>query len=144
MEQKEKPGAGVAVILINSENKVLLGQRKNIRGDGLYQFPGGHLEFCEDFPQAVSRELREEVGDLEVEIIDRDFPFATVSEHYDEKKHYVVSFVRVRYISGKIQNKEPDKNNGWQWHPWTSLPQPLFSGIQYLVNKGRDISEEPK
>jgi 8-oxo-dGTP diphosphatase len=141
---EDAPKVCVAVILINSNNQVLLGQRKNIRGDGLYQFPGGHLEFCEDFPDTALRELREEAGNLEIELIDAKFPFASVSEHFDGKKHYVVNFIRARYLGGQIINKQPDKNSGWDWYPWDALPQPLFSGIQYLIDNRRKIDEEPK
>lgn len=134
MEEKEV-GTCVAVILMNADNQVLMGQRKNVRGDGLYQFPGGRQKVDENFQQAALRELKEEVGELEVGVVDNDFPFAVVSESFDNKRRYSVVFIRVEYYDGEIKNLEPDKNNGWNWYSWDKLPQPLFSGIQYLVNK---------
>ena len=32
------------------------------------------------------------------------------------------------------QNLEPDKCEGWEWRDWGSLPQPLFMGLQKLVD----------
>jgi 8-oxo-dGTP diphosphatase len=46
MKKKETPivKAGVGVIIINKENKVLVGKRKGSHGAGLWAFPGGHIE----------------------------------------------------------------------------------------------------
>lgn len=138
MDNEKEVGTCIAVILIDVNNKILLGQRKNVRGDGLYQFPGGREKVDENFEQAARRELMEEVGALEMEIIDKEFPFAVVSESFDKQKRYTVVFIRAKYYGGKIENLEPDKNVGWNWYSWDKLPKPLFSGIRYLVDKGKN------
>lgn len=142
MEEREV-GTCVAVILINSEGKVLVGQRKNVRGDGLYQLPGGRQRVNENFTDALRRELKEEAGNLEIKVVDENFPFATVSESFDGKSRYTVVFMRAKYLSGNIENVEDTKNVSWGWYDWNKLPQPLFSGIQYLVDKGRNPISEP-
>ena len=43
---------GVSII-IKKGNKVLVGRRKNIRGNGTWAFPGGHLEFGESFEETA-------------------------------------------------------------------------------------------
>lgn len=138
---KREPRVGVAVIVMNGD-KILMSQRRNIRGDGFWQFPGGHLEFMEEFDDAARREVREETG-LGVRIIDKDFPFASVNEMFDRKKHYVIQFIRAKYISGTPENKEPHKSSDWSWHSWYDMSKPLFAGIKYLVKHGRDPIKEP-
>jgi pimeloyl-ACP methyl ester carboxylesterase/ADP-ribose pyrophosphatase YjhB (NUDIX family) len=61
------PAPGVAV-LVTEGDRVLLGRRAGgTRGGGLWELPGGFVEFDEDFLSAGRREVREETG-LEVEI----------------------------------------------------------------------------
>ncbi|MCX6748351.1 MAG: NUDIX domain-containing protein [Candidatus Pacearchaeota archaeon] len=140
--EEEKPGVCMAVLIVDGK-KVLIGKRKNSRGEGLYAFPGGNLEFKEDYQNCVRREIKEECGgDLEVELIDDKFPFAAVPNEMLGKGHYVVLFVRAKYIRGTPKNMEPNKNEGWEWHSWYNLPQPLFRGIQYLVDNKRDPIKE--
>lgn len=49
----------VKVLLINSQDEILLGYAHNI-----YQFPGGHVEEGEPFIETINREIREETGML--------------------------------------------------------------------------------
>ena len=57
--------ANVGIILVNAENKLLLGGRVGAKG---WQFPQGGIFEGEDPEQAMYRELREEVG-LEPETV---------------------------------------------------------------------------
>lgn len=47
----------VKILLINSENEILLGYSHNE-----YQFPGGHVEENEKFIETIKREILEETG----------------------------------------------------------------------------------
>lgn len=67
----------VKVLLVNSNNEVLLGYSHNN-----YQFPGGHVEENETLIQTVNREVLEETGmDLGVENIE---PFACAIGYYKD------------------------------------------------------------
>lgn len=67
----------VKILLINSNNDVLLGYSHNI-----YQFPGGHVEVGETLIGAVSREIEEETGIiLDTEKLE---PFACAVFYYKD------------------------------------------------------------
>lgn len=67
----------VKVLLVNSNNDVLLGYSHNN-----YQFPGGHVEENESLVQAVNREVLEETG-IELNITNIE-PFACAIGYYKD------------------------------------------------------------
>lgn len=67
----------VKVLLVNSNNDVLLGYSYNN-----YQFPGGHVEDNETLVQAVNREILEETG-IELNITNIE-PFACAIGYYKD------------------------------------------------------------
>ena len=67
----------VKVLLVNSNNDVLLGYSHNN-----YQFPGGHVEENETLVQAVNREILEETG-IELNITNIG-PFACAIGYYKD------------------------------------------------------------
>lgn len=67
----------VKVLLVNSNNDVLLGYSHNN-----YQFPGGHVEENETLVQAVNREVLEETG-IELKITNIE-PFACAIGYYKD------------------------------------------------------------
>ncbi len=130
---KKRPGVGLAVIVIK-DGKVLLGKRKNSYGDGTYNFPGGHLEFLEDFDDCAKRETKEETG-LEVELIDNS-PIAITNDFLkDDGKHYVTLFMKARYLGGEPKIMKSDKCEGWGWYSWENLPRPLFKPVENLIKQ---------
>ncbi len=74
-------GVGVGAIIVNTRGEVFLARRgplaKNERG--LWEFPGGSVEFGETLADALRREIREEYGlDIEVgallDVVDHILP----------------------------------------------------------------------
>ncbi len=133
-----RPKVGLAVIIIR-DNKVLLGQRKNAHGAGSWCFPGGHLEFNEEFIECAQREVQEETG-LQLKNIK---PATFTNDIFTEEgRHYITLFFTAECDPGKAQVLEPDKCEGWAWFAWDNLPQPLFLPIQNLLKQGfRPLSE---
>jgi 8-oxo-dGTP diphosphatase len=60
-ETKKHVTCGVRVLIINSNNEVLLGRRSDHK-DKFYAAPGGHLEYGESFEECAVRELYEELN----------------------------------------------------------------------------------
>ena len=130
MEKRPKIGIGVMVL---DEERVLMQKRKNSHGDGTWSFPGGHLEYHENFRDCARREVYEETG-LEVDVID-DYPVAVTNDFFEEGKHYVTLYLRARPISGEPETREKDKLSEIDWFPWEKLPRPLFKPLENLIKQ---------
>ena len=57
----ERPGVGIATLVINEKGKVLIG-RDGRKGESKYGVPGGHWENGETIKQCAKREVKEESG----------------------------------------------------------------------------------
>jgi 8-oxo-dGTP diphosphatase len=127
------PRIGVAVI-VRRGALVLLGKRRSAtHGDGVWQFPGGHLEWGESVDDCARREVLEETG-LSVQI-EGEGPWT--NDRFDaEQRHYVTLFMVGRSDDGEPVVREPDKCEAWQWFAWDALPAPLFLPIRNLQVRG--------
>src|SRR5512136_3250906 len=110
-------GVGVGAILVDGEGRVFLARRgpraKNERG--LWEFPGGSVEFGEKLAQALQREMREEygieiaVGEL-LDVVDHILP--------EEGQHWVSPAFICAITAGEPSIREPGKCTEIRWfHP---------------------------
>jgi len=110
-------GVGVGAIIVDDTGRLFLARRgpqaKNERG--LWEFPGGSVEFGEKLAQALQREMREEYG-VEIavgELLD-------VVDHIllEEGQHWVSPAFICKITSGEPSIREPGKCTeiGW-FHP---------------------------
>lgn len=131
---EEKSGApvrvGVAVIVHGADGRVLIGRRRAAHGQGLWGFPGGHLETGERPEDCARREAMEEVG---IEISNPRLVGVT-NDIFDSGKHYITLFMACEHAGGIVTNCEPDKLEGWEWHPMDALPRPRFDPINALLS----------
>jgi 8-oxo-dGTP diphosphatase len=137
MSLSHVPRIGVAVVVCRGDT-VLLGKRRSTsHGDGVWQFPGGHLEWGETVEGCALREVREETG-LRVEVRERgpwtNDLFPATATH--AAKHYVTLFVIADSVRGDPACLEPDKCEEWRWCRWDALPAPLFLPIVHLLESG--------
>lgn len=132
---KKRPEVGMGVFVINKDDKVLLGKRKGLLGEGMWGMPGGHLEWGESLEECAARETMEEAG-----ITIKNMRFGTVTNDIftDEDKHYVTPWMIAEYQRGEAQRMEPDKCEEWGWFAWNkeTLPQPLFLPEIHLLERG--------
>ena len=132
-----KQQIGTAVIVVNDENKILLGKRKNSSKAGCYGLPGGRLEKKEKLIACAVRELKEETN-----LDSKDISYlCVVKEWQADENHDFVHFIYVcREWTGKLELLEPDKCEAWQWFELDNLPENVLpghlAGINELKSKG--------
>ena len=90
----EKFRENVAIIVCNSEGKVLLCARADQKGYD-WQFPQGGIDIGESVLEAAYRELREETG-----ITDVDF----IKEMPEGVKYYFPDAVKIKFSKNGQQN----------------------------------------
>ncbi len=117
-------GVGVGAILVNEEGYVFLARRgpKAKNEQGLWEFPGGSVEFGETLAEALQREMHEEygigiaVGAL-VDVVDHILP--------QEHQHWVSPTFICQIVSGEPQIREPEKCTEIGWFRVDQVPSEL-------------------
>ena len=120
---------GVASVIYNDKNEVLIGRRVTPHGSGTYGFPGGHLEMGESPEECAIRETMEEVGVK----INNLHVIGFTNDVFDTGKHYITIFIASSNYEGNVTNMEPHKLEGWEWYNTNNLPNPLFLPIENLL-----------
>ena len=130
--QVNKIKVSVGVIIQDADNKILLGKRKNVIGDGTWGIPGGHLKIGESIAECAKREVYDEVGidlkNLELvevcEIVNTGQDFQLVEIGYKTKKW-----------EGIVELKEHKYCSEWGFFPLDSLPGEIFEAHKSIVEK---------
>lgn len=106
---------GVSIILFR-DGRFAVSLRLNVQGyEGLWQFPGGHVEEGESAIEGARRELREETGlDLPAE------RFTLIAEvgpltGYKKEQYMGYRYGVVLRQDEEPAHTEPAKNTPWQW-----------------------------
>ncbi|MDC3078373.1 RNA pyrophosphohydrolase [SAR86 cluster bacterium] len=86
----------VAMVVINSMNKVLICRRKNTK---TWQFPQGGIDNGEEIKKAMYRELSEEVG------LSKD-DVSLVGESEDTITYDIPKTIRSKVLGGKFKGQE--------------------------------------
>lgn len=127
------PLVGVSAVVVR-DGRVLLARRRGAHGAGTWAFPGGGLEAGEAAEAAVARELEEETGLHALDVAPIAFTNDVLA---DEALHYVTLHHRVAVAAdAEPELREPAKAEGWEWHAWDALPDPLFGPAAALRATG--------
>lgn len=117
-------GVGVGAVIVNDRGQLFLSRRGPLSRNerGLWEFPGGSVEFGEKIADALRREIFEEFGVLiEVDAL------LDVSDHIlpDEGQHWVSPTFICRIISGTPVIQEPGKCSDIGWFDLDQIPNDL-------------------
>jgi 8-oxo-dGTP diphosphatase len=117
-------GVGVGAIIVDDAKRVFLAKRgaKAQNERGLWEFPGGAVEFGETLRDALIREIREEYG---VTIVVREL--LTVTDHIlpDEKQHWVSPAYICQVTEGEPTICEPETCAEIGWFALDAIPSEL-------------------
>ncbi|GAA6155701.1 RNA pyrophosphohydrolase [Pyruvatibacter sp.] len=129
----------VGIMLLNSSNKVWIGRRamkRSVQQDepGSWQMPQGGIDKGEDPLPAALRELEEETGISDVEVIGQTEDWLT----YDLPEHLVGKALKGKYCGQKqkwfamrylgsdsaidLSKAEDDEFDDWRWEDAAELP----------------------
>ena len=117
-------GVGVGAIIVNEAGCIFLARRgPNAKNEqGLWEFPGGSVEFGETLAEALQREMLEEygiqvsVGEL-VDVVDHILP--------QEHQHWVSPTFICQIVSGEASIREPEKCTEIGWFSIDQTPEEL-------------------
>ena len=117
-------GVGVGAIIVDNRGRLFLARRgiKAKNESGLWEFPGGSVEFGETMAAALRREMREEFG-IEItvgELLD-------VVDHIlkEEGQHWVSPTFLCTITSGEPSIMEPEKCAEIGWFRPDEVPKEL-------------------
>lgn len=99
----------------DGEQKVFLAKRADTKKflSGVYELPGGHIDYGEDIVDGLKRELKEEFG-VETEIADPFFVFTYTNDIKGSHSIEVIYFARLKSdIESITLDPEDHSTSGW-------------------------------
>lgn len=115
-------------VFVVRDNKLLLGKRKNVFGEGTWALPGGHLETGESMRGAAKHELQEETG-----LSAQNMKFICLVNNIQVNGQFIQVGFLAEGVEGEPELNEPDKCYGWQWFEIGKLPENIFIGHDKLI-----------
>jgi 8-oxo-dGTP diphosphatase len=123
-----RPVHVAAGVLQRADGRILLSRRKsNAHQGGLWEFPGGKLEAGESAPEALARELKEELG---IAVLDAR-PLISVSHCYDDREVFLHAWLVTRWRNEPVGLEDQPLS----WVDIGDLPdQPMPAADLPIVN----------
>ena len=116
-------------VVTNEQDEILLIKKKI---NDYWERPGGNTEVGETLEECIVREVKEET-DIKTSVI--DFLLFEQSFFGPDKQHWLGFCYHLNYISGKLNNNEPEKHDDVCWFKFTELPKKLSPHTQLAIDK---------
>lgn len=108
---------------IGGEHKVFMAKRSNQKKflPGVYELPGGHIDFGEEVSVGLIREIREEFG-MNIKLGD---PFAVFTYHNEIKGSHSIEVIYFATFTDSLENitMNPNDHSSCGWFSEAELPQ---------------------
>ena len=137
---------GVGAILINKENKIFVGKRKDFPKNNKWQMPQGRVNDGENFSDALKRELQEETSIKSIKILkeldgwtEYELPNYLLGKIWKGKyrgqkqKWFVLKFIG-KDNEINLKTKHPEFIE-WKWTDPESLPKIIVDFKKTLYEK---------
>lgn len=120
--------------------KILFVKKSRGPYTGLFDLPGGGIEFGEDLETALCREFQEEIGgDIEIKkhIGNTDYSSVWENDGVPTKTHHIALYYEVSLHSQKIKtDADGHDSEGAVWLNINEIVQENTSPIAYKILKG--------
>lgn len=128
----------VTVVLVEHDDKILLGRRNMNPGKGLWSFPGGYVDRYEKVEAAALREVKEETN-LDVELLD-------LVGVYSESGNPVVLMVFRAAVVGDISAmaEQPEEVSELCFFSPDELPELAFPSEDTILKDWRNRRNTPR
>lgn len=116
-QASKKRNLAVVAIIMNNNGQVLLTRRhqpKSQHTHGKWQFAGGGIDHGEHPQEALIREISEEVGLIDVDVLS-DTPFLFSNVHQEIETHTIVLGFPVKYLSGEVDTSKDEETGDAGW-----------------------------
>lgn len=111
------------IVLDKNEKQVLLGKRLNSYKAGMLGLPGGRIELEEPLEDCGKRELLEETS-----LKGKSLQYVGVIRELQKGYNFIHFVFTCSQYDGFPTNVEPEKCEGWNWHPLDNLPDNILPG----------------
>jgi len=130
-----QPRVGCGAAILDGTGRLLLVKRRRMPEAEHWGLPGGKVDFLEPVPDAVIREIREELG-----IVIRLTRLICVVDQIDAVAgtHWVAPTYAAEILSGEPAVQEPEALGGCGWFALDALPQPLTHATRTALPFLRD------
>ena len=131
----KKVGVGVGAVILNEHGEVLPTLRNGGANNraGLWDLPGGTVEFGNKLEETIIREVEEETGLIVT-------PLYCLGAYQDfvGSQHWVSFAYASKIIGGELQNKEPHKFSDIRYFNINRLPDNISKMSLQIISKYKE------
>lgn len=130
------PGVGLGVIILNSENKVLLILRNDdakkadsdMRLEGTWTLPAGKVKYGETLIEAAIRKVKQETN-LDID----DLSIVSIADDINEFAHFVTIGLIAKEHFGTIDLGTSEEHVAYKWYHLDDMPENLCEPSKKII-----------